>query len=115
MSTSTIIAHRPDVRDIVIEHLAADEAALRAYVAELERDVATYRDLLCEALAAVADRDRTIRRLRLDVRDLRAQVRAAVSGRTIADERQALDREALDVEHGHDDADEVDDAHRRAA
>lgn len=42
--------HR-DARDVALEHLALDEAVLRERVADLERDVITYRALLCDALA----------------------------------------------------------------
>lgn len=108
MSTDTSI-HRPTVADIALEHAALDLIDLGDRVRDLEADVAIYRAIAHEALAVVVQRDRTIRHLRDDVAHLRAQVRAAVSGRTVAAERQAIDREALDRGHGHD-ADEADEA-----
>lgn len=92
-----------------------DVLDLEDRVRDLEADIVTYRDLTRAALAAVAERDREIRRLRADNAFFRAQLRAAISGRTIAAERQDMDREALDREHGHDATDEADDAHGRAA
>jgi hypothetical protein len=48
-------------------------------------------DALRTAVALLAEQNETIDRLRDQVTHLRAQVRAAVSGRTIAAERQAID------------------------
>ena len=112
MHDSTTILHRPTVADVALEHAMLDVLNLEDRVRDLEADNLTLREIAQEALAVVVQRDRTIRHLQDDKRFLTAQLRAAVSGRTIAAERQALDREALDAENGHDDADE---AHRRAA
>lgn len=54
------------------------------------------RTWLRDALAVIAERDRALDHLRAENIHLRAQLRAALSGRTIAEERQAIEREALD-------------------
>lgn len=52
----TVPQHPPqriDYRDVAIEQLAADEAALRARVASLEADVESYRLVAQQAIHAV--------------------------------------------------------------
>ncbi len=103
MPISTSIADlRRDllVADTMIAHFAADEADLkayvtdlRAYIAELEADVVACRELLQEALAIAHEHDRQLHLLRDENKHLRAQLRAVFSGRTIAEERQAIDEE----------------------
>lgn len=70
------------VADVALEHLAADEAGLRARIHELEGDVITLRELLREALTVAHELtvERDVIRHRyhelLDyMRSLRAQVR----------------------------------------
>lgn len=101
MTISNDSIHRPTVADTALEHLALDEADLRERVGELEGDVVTYRSIAVEAIHALHQLTQQVRRVRDENRHLRAQVRAAVSGRTIAEERQTLDDEATDADDGH--------------
>ncbi len=67
-------------------------------VRTLHDDIEDLRAGLRAALDLLADRDRRIRSFeRMNVQ-LQAQVRAAMTGRTIASERQALERERLDAD-----------------
>jgi hypothetical protein len=72
----------------VVEHLALDEADLRARVRELEADLVTYRDLLRQALAVAhdvtTDRDRLRERYHQTLtenRTLREALKACELGR----------------------------------
>lgn len=65
-----------DSRDLVIAHLAADEAAHRARIRSLEEDVFWYRALLQRALAALHELQ-DVERLRAENRELRAQIMRA--------------------------------------
>lgn len=63
----------PNDRDLALQHLADDEAALRARVRSLEEDVFWYRALLQRALAELHDLQ-DVRRLRDENRELREQL-----------------------------------------
>jgi predicted nucleic acid-binding Zn-ribbon protein len=52
------------VRQLEIEHLIADEAALRARVTELDADVRAFRELAQTAIAALHDLTVQLDRLR---------------------------------------------------
>jgi hypothetical protein len=79
-------------------------------VRQLHRKIDGLREALCAAFDLVADRDAELAAAQNVIVFQRAQVRAAVSGRTIAEERQLLERETLDqgnrdvflevIEHG---------------
>jgi hypothetical protein len=49
MRDSSILPRRPGFRDLALEHFAADEADLLAYIRELEADTRAYREL-CSAV-----------------------------------------------------------------
>ncbi|MCC7177065.1 MAG: hypothetical protein IT177_01625 [Acidobacteria bacterium] len=76
-------------------------AEAAALVVRLVRELAAarrardaYREALQAAVAVIRARDEALTRLRDTNAHLRAQVRAAVSGRTLAEERQAIEAEA---------------------
>lgn len=73
-----------DFRDLALEHLAADEAALRERVRSVEADADSYRALAQQALQALADltteRDRQRERIRR-LTDENAWLRAELMGR----------------------------------
>jgi hypothetical protein len=76
---NSVQAH--DYRDLALEHLAADEAALRARVRSLEADVLAYRALSQQTIHALAsvtrhrDRQRDeLHRLREENRWLRGEL-----------------------------------------
>lgn len=58
------------------------------------REAAAWRELLCQALALLADRDRELKAARSTIEFQRLEIRAIVSGRTIAEQRQSEDRAA---------------------
>lgn len=63
-------------------------------VLELIRELRAEREAYHVAVGIIAERDARLDRLRAQNIHLRAQLRAVMSGRTIADERQALDEDA---------------------
>lgn len=63
--------------DLVIEDLAAEGAALRARIRDLETDLVTYRELLQTALAVTADLTKTHERMRTSYYQLLDERRAA--------------------------------------
>lgn len=67
--------HRP-AADVALAHLAADEAELRDRVAELERDIITYRSIALEAIHALHDVTMERDRLRARYHALLAERRA---------------------------------------
>lgn len=75
-----------DYRDMVIEHLAADEAELRLYVLDLEKDREAYRLLAQVAIERIADITAQNARLQRRISDLLEKIRgknalrAATSG-----------------------------------
>jgi hypothetical protein len=69
--------------------------SMRAAVADFE--IPFLRHGLAAALDLIRDRDRRIRNLEHMNLHLSAQLRSAVSGRTLAAERQQIERERLDA------------------
>lgn len=64
----------------------------------LRDDIADLRLALSAAIGLVAARDKHIKQLENTKLHLKAQLQAAIGGRTIAAERQQLERERLDAE-----------------
>ena len=60
-------------------------------------ELAEVRALLYAAIDAIAELHKDVDRYRASTIHLRAQIRAAVSGRTIAEERADVEREDLDA------------------
>lgn len=74
---------------------AAVAVSLIRELAAARRARDAYREALQAAVAVIKARDEALTRLRDTNAHLRAQLRAAVSGRTLAEERQAIEAEAL--------------------
>lgn len=68
-----------------------------ARVRALHADVDLAREMLSVAVSVIAERDRDVARVRAENVHLRAQLRAAFSGKTIAEERQQAEQDALDA------------------
>ena len=77
-------------------HLAPIVIDLLHLVRDLRQQRIDLAEALHAALDLVAQREAALDRVRADNRYLRAQIRAAVSGRTIAEERQQLEAEAAE-------------------
>lgn len=67
-------------------------------IRQLRQDNDDLRLGLQAAVSIIAERDKTIARMDNANLHLRAQLQALMSGRTIAEERQQLERERLDAE-----------------
>lgn len=67
-------------------------------IRRLHEDADDLRLGLQAAVSLIAERDTTIAKLENTNLHLRAQLSAALSGRTVAEERQAIERERLDAE-----------------
>lgn len=70
---------------------------LAPVVLELIRELRAVREAYHVAVGIIAERDARLERLRAENRHVRTQLRAVLSGRTIADERLALDEDARDA------------------
>lgn len=67
---------------------------LAPVVLELIRELRAVREAYHVAVGIIAERNARLKGLRDENIHLRAQLRAVVTGRTVADERQALDENA---------------------
>ena len=75
---------QPDSRDLALEHLAADEAALLDYCVELRADLKAVRELLSVALAQLGEANHTIHRLTAISRRQSEVIRDWIDGKRAA-------------------------------
>lgn len=81
---------------VVRNHLAPLLVQALRDIVELKRAGHVYREANRIAIELIADRDRQIKTRDARIAQLRAELRAAMSGRTIAAERADIEREDMD-------------------